>query len=456
MAAMARRRDHGFDSRMTSDENRSLWAKDQLPANPPIDSDMDLDVAIVGAGYTGLSSAYHIKRLHPNLEVAVFEAKRAGQGGSGRNGGMLLTQPAKEYMAFIHPETHRLTYDATAKCIRELIDLMKEEGYGPDIEQHGSLMVNYRDSGAEKSKEYAKKANSLGIPIEWWDRERVKGEIGSSVYAGGLFDPSAAEANPMRLVCALKKATDRTGVVIYENSPVTEVTRGRPLRLIVKGEGGATHKVSADALVLATDAYSSKLGFLARNIVVLHTELAATKPIGKDGFEKLGWNSRIPFHDDRFLLYHLGSTKDDRITIGAGNVEYFFNDGVVYTKDYGRRENALKKELTRIFPSIRGPEFEYVWSGALSFSPDTSQSVGIIGKDRNIFYGTSYTGHGDTLAFLFGKIIADMYSGKDAEWKTMPFYQNPLPRYLPPEPLRYVFVKGYLQYLRFRDSVAGK
>ena len=433
------------------DENKSLWARDPQPSNPPLSSDLDVDVAVIGAGYTGLSSAFQIKRLQPNKKVVVFEAKHAGYGGSGRNGGMLLTQPAIEYMAMIHPDTHKLTYDATAQCIKELVGLMKEHGYGSDIEQHGALMANYSESKAGKSREYAKKVDSLGMPIEFWDRERVRKEIGSSVYHGGLYDPSAAEADPMKLVYALKKAAEGIGVKIYEDSPVVEIDEGRPLRLVVNGKDGSAHKVSAEALVLGTDAYSSKLEFFSRNIVVLHTELAATKPIGKEGFEKIGWNSRIPFHDDRFFLYHIGSTRDHRITIGAGNVEYFFNDGLVYTKDYGIRERALMKELTRIFPSLLVPKFEYVWSGALSFSPDTSQSVGVVGKDKNIFYGTSYTGHGVTLAFLFGKIVADMYAGKDDAWRAMPFYQNALPGYLPPEPLRYLFIKGYTRYLRLRD-----
>ena len=453
---MSRRRIQGMASWMTSDLNRSLWAREPLPRSAPLNSDLEIDVAVIGAGYTGLSSAYHMKRLFPNRRVVVFEAKCAGNGGSGRNGGMCLTQPSIDYMSMIHPDTHKLTYEATAQCIRELVGLMQARGYGSDIGQHGSLMTNIGERGAEKSREYAKKAGSLGIPIEYWDRARISEEIGTSVYAGGLFDPNASEADPMKIVRALKEAAEGLGVVVYEDSPVVEINEGKPIRLLVKGEAGEIHKVTAGALVLGTDAYSSKVGYFAKNIVVLHTELAATKPIGKEGFEKIGWTSRIPFHDDRFFLYHLGSTKDYRITIGAGNVEYFFNDSVVYNKDYGPRERALKKELMRIFPSLGEPEFEYVWSGALSFSPDTSQSVGVIGRDRNIFYGTSYTGHGVTLAFLFGKIIADMYAGKDGQWKAMPFYQNALPRYLPPEPFRYLFVKGYLKYLRFMDSRSHK
>ncbi len=427
-----------------------------MPRSAPLNSDLEIDVAVIGAGYTGLSSAYHIKRLFPNRHVVVFEAKCAGNGGSGRNGGMCLTQPSIDYMSMVHPDTHKLTYEATAQCIRELVGLMQAQGYGSDIRQHGSLMANTRESGAEKSREYAKKASSLGIPIEFWDIARISEEIGTSVYAGGLFDPNASEADPMKIVRALKEAAEGLGVVVYEDSPVVEINEGKPIRLLVKGEAGEIHKVTSGALVLGTDAYSSKVGYFAKNVVVVHTELAATRVLGKTVFDEIGWESRIPFHDDRFFLYHLGTTKDDRITIGAGNVEYYFNDGLVYAKDLGKRKRALQRELVRIFPSLRDPEFEYAWSGAMSFSPDASQSVGAIGEDGNIFYGTSYAGHGVTLAFLFGKIIADIYAGKDGEWKALPFYQNPMSRFLPPEPLRYSLVKGYLGYLRFRDAVGRR
>ncbi len=434
------------------DENRSLWAKEPAARNPPLEEDLAVDVIVIGAGYTGLSSAYHIKTLLPDKNVILLEAKCAGHGASGRNGGMCLNQPSMDYMSMVHPETHKLTYEATARSIKELAGLMQAGGYGSSIRYSGSLLTNVGDAGAKTSREYAAKATSMGLPIEYWDHDRVKNEIGSGVYAGGLFDPNAAEAEPMKIVRALKKAAEKSGVTIYEDSPVIDIEEGRTVRVSVKGKDRQQRNVSAGALILGTDAYTSKLGLFRSRLVVTHTELAATRPLDKSVFREIGWNSRIPFHDDRKLLFHLGTTEDGRIVIGAGNVEYFFNDGPIYKRSLSRRARALKDELARIYPGLAGTEFDLVWSGPLTFSLDMSQSVGVISKYGNLYYGMGYAGHGVTLAFMFGKVIADLYAGKGEEWKAMPFYQNKMPSYVPPEPFRYPAIKGYISYLRLRDK----
>jgi glycine/D-amino acid oxidase-like deaminating enzyme len=369
---------------------------------------------------------------------------------------MCLNQPSIDYMSMVHPKSHRLTYDATAQCIKEIAELMKAQGFGSDIRFSGSLLANLDNKGVEKSRDYAAKATSMGIPIEYWDRDRIVKEIGTTVYAGGLYDPNAAEVNPIKMVQALKKAAEKLGVVVHENSPVLDIDEGKPVRLLVGGGDGGNHTITADAVVLGTDGYTTKLGFFKNRVVITHTEMAATKELEGDIFSELGWDSRIPFHDDHIYLYHLGTTEDNRITIGAGNTEYFFNDGLTYRKDLNKRRRALRKELVRIYPALKDVEFEYVWSGVMSFSLDMSQSVGVTGRNGNIYYGIGYAGHGISLAFLFGKVIADIYAGRDNEWRQMPFYQNKLPPYLPPEPLRYLAVKSYMGYLRFLDMTRGR
>jgi len=444
------------DCKMKHDENLSLWRIDDLPRNPPLKNDIEVDVAVIGAGYTGLSSAYHIKKLQPDREVVVLEAEGAGHGASGRNGGMCLNQPSIDYMAMVHPKSHKLTYDATAQCIKEIAELMKAQGFGADIRFSGSLMTNLDEKGVEKSRDYAKRAESMGIPIEYWDRDRITHEIGTTAYAGGLYDPNAAEVNPMKMVLALKRAAEDLGVVVYESSPILKICEGRPVRLLVGGNGGENHTVSANAVVLGTDGYTTKLGFFKNRVIVTHTEMAATTKLEEGTLSRIGWSSRVPFHDDHVYLFHFGTTKDGRITIGAGNAEYFFNDSITYKKNLDKRRKALKKELVRIYPALKDVVFEYVWSGVMSFSLDMSQSVGVTGKNKNIYYGLGYAGHGVSLAFLFGKVIADILSGRGDEWKQMPFYQNRYPSYLPPEPLRYLAVKTYMSYLRFLDRARGR
>ncbi|MBU0685154.1 MAG: FAD-binding oxidoreductase [Candidatus Thermoplasmatota archaeon] len=132
---------------MKHDENLSLWRNDNLARNPSLKNDIKVDVAVIGAGYTGLSAAYHIKKHQPDKEVVVLEAEGAGHGASGRNGGMCLNQPSIDYMTMAHPKSHKLTYDATAQCIKEIAELMKAQGFGAYIRPSGSLMTNVDKKG---------------------------------------------------------------------------------------------------------------------------------------------------------------------------------------------------------------------------------------------------------------------------------------------------------------------
>jgi len=441
---------------MMERDNICLWSVEGLPTNPPLSCNLEVDVAVIGAGYTGLSAAYHMKKLLPETEVIVLEAERVGHGASGRNGGMCLNQPSMDYMSMARPETHRLTYDATASSIKDIAELMKTEGFGSGFRFTGSLLTNHNETGVRKSREYARSAARIGVPIEFWNRNTLAERIGTTVYAGGLFDPNAAEVNPMRFVNALRKAVENLGVRVYERSPLLAIENGEPLILSVMGFEGRQFSVTAKAVVLGTNGYTTKLGFFKSSLVVAHVEMAATKELEGDTISKLGWASRIPFHDDRIYLHHLGVTEDNRIMIGGGNVEYFFNDGLRYTKNLDKRRRALKRELVRIYPRLKDAEFEYAWTGIISFASDMSQSVGVTGEDSNIFYGIGYAGHGVSLAFLFGRVIADMYAGDGDKWKRMPFYQRGLPRHLPPEPLRYLVINGYERHLRLKDFLNRK
>lgn len=434
-----------FDSIETT-----LYAKDQPKKNKPLDRNLEVDVAVIGGGYTGLSSAYHIKRLLPGKSVAIFEARGLGQGASGRNGGMLLPQPASEYMNIMDPGTHRRSYLETSATIKEISAIMNKEGLGSGIKLLGGMKVCVTKEGFEIARRYAPQAEAMGIPVELCDRKRLADSLGTDAFFGGIYDPNIGEVNPMKWVHALKKAVESAGCVIYEDSPVVRVDEGKKIRLTVEPAGGKRYTVTAPAIVLGTNAYTSRLGFMNRQILAVHTEIAATPPMGKNIFSELGWN-RMPFSDDRKFLYHLGSTEDNRIVIGAGNVEYFFNNGLIYRKDIDIRRRALLGELVRIYPKLKGIDFEHVWSGLLDVSFDERQSVGVMGENSNIYYGIGYVGHGANCAFYFGKIIADLYAGKEKKWREMPFVNHRFPPIVVPEPLRYVGVKGYLGYLKATD-----
>jgi gamma-glutamylputrescine oxidase len=366
---------------------------------------------------------------------------------------MVLTQPVNESMEIYSDEaTHKLTYDVTNAAIREIGELMAAQGAGDALKVNGSLKVLAKERHVKGAMDYAAVAQSLGIPVDFWDRERVKAEIGTDVYFGALFDPNTGEVNPMRLVAALKKAAEGAGAAVYEKSPVTAIEEGKTVTLTVAPEGGEPRRVTARSVVLATNAYTSKLGFFTNRVVALHTQCAVTPRLPDEVFSDIGWKDRLAFYDTLNLLYHVGYTEDGRILIGAGNADYFFNGATVYKGNLQDISDFLHRELVRIWPGLADTPFEYVWDGPIAMTFDFNQSVGVTGKHGNVYYGLGYIGHGVTMSFLFGKIIADLIGGQGDRWKEMPFLNYRLP-YIPPEPLRWVGMQGYKAVLRIEDEM---
>jgi glycine/D-amino acid oxidase-like deaminating enzyme len=349
------------------------------------------------------------------------------------------------------PKTHKRSYDETANAIEETRDLMKAHGLGSGIWKLGSLETCMSRERYESKKPYAAKAEAMGIPIEAWDRDRLADALGTDVYYGGLYDPNGAEVNPMKMVHALKRAAESEGSAIYEDSPVIGVEDGKQISLYVAPDQDTRYRVVASAVVLGTNGYTSKLGYMNWKVIAFHTEMGATPPLGEDIFSEIGWKSRVTFHDDNGFLYHLGSTEDNRILIGGGNAEYFFNNGIVYKKDVDVRRKALVAELTRIFPKLEGIDFEYIWTGVLGGALGAPASVGVIGDHQNVYYGLGYEGHGVCLSYLFGKVIADLYAGKMEKWREMPFVNRNFPPLVIPEPLRTVGIHGYFNSMRAAD-----
>jgi gamma-glutamylputrescine oxidase len=431
------------------DPNNSYWALSSPEKNPPLETDIEADIAIIGGGYTGLSSACYLKKRFPGKKIILLEARSPGQGASGRNGGMILPQPSNEYMdVYSNPVIHKLTYSITVENQKEIKRLVKESGVDCDLSLKGILLVIVNKDQVEKQLEYMRQAQAMDIPVEFWDREKTKKAIGTDVYYGSLYEPNGGQINPMKLVNALKKTAVSTGVVVYEDSPVFEISQGET---VVLKAGKNQNKVRAGAVVLATNGYTSKLGFFKYSVMPVHTQIAVTPQLPPSVFNDIGWTSGIPFSDTRNILFHAGNTKDGRILIGAGHVDYFFNNGITYEGDIRLPYDILKKELSRIYPKLSKTEFEYIWSGVLGLSIDSNQSVGVTGKHRNIYYGLGYCGHGINLSILFGRIISDIYAGDKDKWKDTPFYNRTLTP-LPPEPLRWLGVQGNIAYLKMLDK----
>jgi gamma-glutamylputrescine oxidase len=428
--------------------NRSYWARTQLPQNPPLTADIAADVAVLGGGFTGLSAAYYIRSISPQKRVVVLEAKGCGNGASGRNGAMVLTMTEDRYMNFSSvPAIDKKIYDLTAENIRTLSRLSASTGIDCELETNGVLQVLSTSDDIQAARAYVQQARSLGMPVEFWDKQQLVDAIGTEAYQATFFDPNGGHVHPMKLVHVFKAAAENAGAEIYENTTVASIEEGRQ-NLLHTSSG---HSVKAKSLVLATNAFTSRLGFFQNSIVPVHEYVAVTEPLGEERLAEIGWRKRVPFNDSRTEVSYLGLTGDNRIHVGGGSPSYAFDGGTGDAGSPASHFAQLRRELERIYPKLSGVAFDVGWDGVVDWSLDESPSVGWTGRYDNIFYGLGYSGHGVNLTSVFGRIIADLESGRTEPWKQYPFLNARLD-YIPNEPFRWLGAQAGLAWYRLTKS----
>jgi gamma-glutamylputrescine oxidase len=433
--------------RLAFEPNESYWARAAAARNPKLARDLAVDVAVLGGGFTGLSTAYAIRGVSPRKSVAVFEAQGCGSGASGRNGAMVLTMTADRYMNFSSsPAMDREIYDLTSSNVRSLAALSRATGIDCDLTTNGALQTLETTQELKAAEDYVKQARSLGMPVEYWDGAQVAGAIGTRVYAGGFFDPHGGHVHPMKLVRVFKAAAERAGAAIYEDTPIESVEEGAEHTL--RTADGRT--IRAKSLVLASNAFTSRLGFFRNSILPVRNYIGITRPLSEQELASIGWRLELPFNDSRTQVYYLGLTADRRITVGGGVPSYSFNHGGSGA-DEGRFHVAqLQRELWRIYPGLAGMEFETSWNGIVDWSLDASPSVGATGRHGNIFYGLGFSGHGVNLSSVFGRIIADLEAGRGAAWERYPFVNARLD-YVPNEPFRWLAAESGLAWYKLTE-----
>ena len=437
-----------WSERLPFDSNQSFWARSQPSENPKLTSNIAVDVVIVGGGFTGLSSAYHIRSVSPHKSVVVLEAKGCGNGASGRNGAMVLNMTEDTFMNFSsNPATDKRIYDLTAGNIRSLSQLSAATAVDCELAMRGALQVYESVDDMRATKAYVERARSLGIPVELWSASQVAATIGSEIYAGGYFDPNAGQVHPMKLVRVLKAAAEGSGASIYENTKVDHVEEG-PEHILYTSDGFV---IRAKSLVLATNAFTPGLGFLRNSILPLQEYVGITRQFSEPELIDLGWRAPIPFNDSRTEVFYLGLTQDRRIHIGGGAPRYSFNNQTSRAGDVSEHSTRLLSELVRLYPKLSGVGFETVWNGMIDWSLDGAPSVGHTGRYRNVFYGLGYSGHGVNLTSIFGRIIADLETGRAEKWKDYPFYNAHL-YYVPNEPFRWVAAKSGVAWYQLTEG----
>ena len=437
---------HLFPERLQTDENRAVWTEgtpDYEPL-PPLRGETSADLAIIGGGFTGTSTAYHFSRRYPEKRVVLLEARSLGNGASGRNGGHLLNWVA-DPLSRATPELTKRVYETTARGIRELGAIIQRHDLAVDYQLDGTLRVFTNAERAENAHQYVEQMVALGIPEIYLDSATLQQKLKLRGVHGAVLDPLAGRLNGAQLTRSLQPVLQAAGVAIYENTPVTRVEEGRTITLRTpRGE------VRARAIVLATNGYTTKLGYFRDAIFSLHSHVFATAPRSEEELAEIGWREHAAYTDDLDRISYAARTRNGRIVFGGGSnnsYAYLFNNRSAYPDSPTSAQpafRAMRATFREFLPRSAELPITHRWTGTLGFTLARNTLMGVRGEHRNVYFAVGFCGHGVNLANIAGEVLTDAYSGDDERWRGLPFYDSQYLR-LPPEPFRWL---GYQLFTR--------
>jgi len=425
---------------------RSLGGATQT--RPPLDGPADVDVAIVGAGFTGLWTAYYLKRAQPALEVVVLERELAGYGASGRNGGWVsgfFSGPPRVY----ERRAGRNGFIALQRAMFDTVDeigcVLVEHGIDADYVKGGQLSVALNEAQARRLADQL--ANSRRDGLGESDlRELSDAELRRRVRVAGAhgatFTPHVATVHPAKLLRGLAATVERMGVTIYERTPVSEI---RP-RAALTPAG----RVSARWIVRATEGYTAGLRGLRRALVPMNSSMIITEPLPAGAWEEIGWSGREAMSDAAHAYVYMQRTEDGRIAIGGRGVPYRFasrTDASGETPD--ATVASLRSKLGEMFPQAASVELDHAWSGVLGVPRDWCISVDA-DRRTGVAWAGGYVGEGVATANLAGRTLRDLLLGERSELTALPWVGR-TPRRWEPEPLRWAGIHAVYSLYRRAD-----
>jgi glycine/D-amino acid oxidase-like deaminating enzyme len=376
------------------------------------------DVAIVGAGLTGLSAALHLARKGANVQV--FEQETVGWGASGRNGGMATgglgigLRDAVARYGFDTAKSYLRTYHDAVDTVEELVD---EERIDCDFARTGKLIVASKPAHFDGlGKLHELMSGRLGYETHLVPKSEIHSEIGSDCFHGAMADAKSAGLHVGKFVKGLAEAAARIGVTIHEKAPVEQVRRlGGTKHEVVTPRG----TVQADQVLVATAGYTRRpFRWQQVRIAPVGSFIIVTEPLGEDVCNRLLPNRRMTSNTVNLLNY-FRITPDHRLLFG-GRARFAMSNPQSDEKS-GR---ILQKAMTEVFPQLTNARVDYCWGGLVDMSMDRMVHAG---ERDGLFYSLGYSGHGVQMATYMGKQMAEYMNGKsDANpWRDLPFKRIP-------------------------------
>jgi glycine/D-amino acid oxidase-like deaminating enzyme len=446
---------------MTDYSKYSFWLEtcgDDRTPRPALAHSIDADVVVLGAGYSGLWTAYYLLKDNPDLKVVVIEKEIAGFGASGRNGGWCSSHfpvtPATLEQRYGRDAARALLL-AMNDSVDEVARVCGEEGIDAHYHKGGILTLARGEHHLPVLRGELEEFTRLGLGEQFRlcsaveARERV---LVTNV-CGALFDSENASIHPGRLVRGLARAFEKRGGMIYERTEVTDFDGGSagagPRLITPVGEVRARR-----AIVLAGESYLTRMSKLHRAILPIYSLITLTEPLTSAQWAQIGWQNRENLASCNYTVDYLTRTADGRILFGSRGAPYRMGSKISDEQDRHAETHARIQQLVlEWFPMLQGVKFTHAWGGPVGM-PRDRMPMTEFNSATKIATARGYTGQGVSTTNLAGRVLVELISGKRTKLSALPIAQRHSPNW-EPEPLRWLGVR-YMQNAFFRIDEAGK
>ncbi|EPQ6151407.1 NAD(P)/FAD-dependent oxidoreductase [Acinetobacter baumannii] len=415
---------------------------------PSLNTEIDADVVIIGAGYTGLWTAYYLLKTSPSLRVVILEREYAGFGASGRNGGWASAIFPISLSKVAKNSSHQsalFLQQVMNETVDEIGQILQLEGIDANYSKDGFLSIARTQAQLQRAKSSVKASKDFGLPDQWYflDAKATKSKINVANALGAIYTPHCAVIHPGKLVRGLAKTVEKLGAKIYEKSAVTKINSGQVTTL--------NGIVKAPIIVKATESYSCQLDGYKRSIIPLYSLVLATEPIPVSVRNDLKLNHRLAFNDMRHLRVYAQMTADGRLIFGGRGAPYHY--GSTISPEFDLVDNvheSIRSTINDFFPTLRSLKITHRWGGALGVARDWSPSVGF-DPNTGIAWGGHYVGDGVAMSNLSGRILKNLILNIQEPINKLPIVNHASPLW-EPEPLRWMGINFGLSATAFADK----
>ena len=410
-------------------------------------------MAIVGAGYTGLWTAYYLLQRKPHLRVAVLESEYAGFGASGRNGGWCsaLFPVGLATLAREHSRDAAVAqYRAMQGAVGEIGRVAAAEGIDCDWALGGTIVLARSAPQLQRARAEVAGTHSFGFgadDVEMLDAGAARAHVNATDVVGGLYTRHCAAIHPRKLVRGLADVVTARGAAVYEDTRVDAIETGRVRT------GGAS--VEADVIVRATEGYTTGLPGHERDLVPVYSLMIATEPLSAAIWEQIGLARRETFADERHLIVYGQRTADGRLVFGGRGAPYHFGSRIDPAYDRVPSVFAgLRQSLIELFPVLADTRITHAWGGPLGVARDWHASVGL-DRSTGLAWAGGYVGDGVATTNLAGRTLADLITGTESDLTALPWVGHRSRRW-EPEPLRWLGANAALRAMQWADAAEAR